>query len=297
MKKKNIISNKIKTDSVKFKGYEHIAEERSKHQIKLVLNKISKNPNKRFEFKVLSEHNFVEKLYLDKHSTKLGEGKVGFIYNGFIKLKDSPQKKRVAIKFFKIDFDNDTAKIYKQILKKIETIKYPSGKNVFPKIGLVKVSVLDNYKPIWVGISSAFIKKVGPTTISKFKRNNSFNYSKEVVKEIEYIYRNVIELGLSPYDLVAQLKNTTNVIPIDIDMIVGEYIKKGNRLIVKKEEKAKELFLSLGKVSNMMGQGSILASEKIFLEFCGHLSKNKKEWTKEIQNAVSNSKKYITINA
>jgi hypothetical protein len=297
IKKNTPIPRKINTSSVRFKGYEHISEERAKHQIKLILNKLSKNPHKRFEFKIISENKIVEKLYLDKNSTKLGEGKVGFIYNGLMKLKESPQKKRVAIKFFKIEFDDYTAKIYKNILKKLDQIKYPSGKNVFPKMGLIKIEMLDNHKPIWVGVSSAFIKKVGPTTVSKFKRNNAFNYSKEVVKEIEYIYRNVIELGLSPYDLVAQLKNTNNVIPIDIDMIVGEYLKKGNKFITTKEEKSKELFLSLGKVSNMMGQGSLLASEKIFLEFCEHLKNNKKEWTKEVQEAVSNVRKYIKINA
>ncbi|MDD4049979.1 MAG: hypothetical protein PHX47_03140 [Candidatus ainarchaeum sp.] len=295
VKKITPIARKIESSSVRFKGYENIAEERAKHQIKLILNEISKRPEKKFEFKVLSENHFVERLYFDKNSTRLGEGRVGTIYNGFLKLKGSTQKKRVAIKFFKLDFDDHTAHIYKSILKKLETIKYPSGKSVFPKMGLLKIKILDNYKPIWVGVSSGFIKKVGPTNISKFKRNNAFNYSPEVIKEIEYIYRKVIDLGYSPYDLVAQLKNKGEVVPIDVDMIVTEYMKRDNRLITKKEDKLNEILVSFGKVSNRMGQGSPVASDKIFIELCENLKKNKKEWVKEIQKAISNSHKYSNI--
>ncbi len=158
------------------------------------------------------------------------------------------------------------------------------------------MGLLDNHKPIWVQVSSAFINRVGPTTVSKFKRNNAFNYSKEAIKEVEYIYRKIIDMGYSPYDLVAQLKGKNEVIPIDIDMIVHQFIGRGNKLITRKKDKIKDLLISFGKLSYGMGQGAPVVSEKIFIELCQTLLQNKKEWTKEIQEAISNARNYANIN-
>ncbi len=283
--KKEVIGNKIKQTKVKFKPYDFVSEENVKHQLKIIFEKIKSKKNSLFEFKLLRLNNLIEKIYIDSSSKRLGEGNMGVIYNGILKFKGKP-KKRVAIKFFKFDIRDNDIEIYEQIIKKLKEIKLPSGHSLLPKIGFVKVKLLDNYKPIWIQVSSAFITKENGIFVSKFMQNNQIFYSKRTIKEIEHLYRKIIEIGLDPYDLVSQFKLNDSVVPIDLDVLYLTLSSNRGKIFRKKEEKINQLLNSFARVSNKMSFDSFSTSKKILIELCTEFAKNKPEWKKEINKII-----------
>lgn len=290
----------IKKNRLRFKIFDNISRLRKKNlflnedkinkELNHILKKI-KESKKAHEFKIYEKNKTIDKLYFNLSSRKIGEGYFGLIYNGFLKFKNK-NRKRVAIKFFKIKISDRDVLIYNEILKKVSEIKLKTGKNIIPKIGFIKIKLLDNYEPIWVQVSSAFIKKENGVFVSKFFKNNELFYSKKTIKEVETIYRKINDLGLDTYDLISQFRENDSVVPIDLDILFNSYINR--RKITSKKEitdyKLNMLLDSFARISNKMSFNSIGGSRKILVELCKEYIKEKPELKNQVEKIINDKK-------